>query len=165
MRGRHGVSEGLLNEAEENAMTVRDIMTKSPASCTRDSSLQDVARLMVEHDCGAIPVVAGGGQKNKPIGVVTDRDITVRLVARGQNPLEKTAGDAMTESTITIRENGSIEQCAQLMEEHQVRRLIVINDDGNIVGICAQADLARHADEELTGEVVEDVSQPSQRRN
>lgn len=136
-------------------------MTGSPATCTPETSLHEVARMMVECDCGAIPVVAGNGQSGRPTGIVTDRDIVVRLVAQGQNPLEKTARDAMTESAITVRDDADLERCAKLMEENQVRRILVVNDEGNITGICAQADVARHGHDELTGELVEEISEES----
>lgn len=151
----------MLNELRNEAMTVRDIMTRNPATCTWDTKIQEVAKMMADRDCGAIPVVGSNGQNNKPIGIITDRDITVRLVAKGQNPLDKTAGDAMTESTVTVREGDDLEQAALRMEENQVRRIVVVDNNNKIVGICAQADLARQAPEDLTGEVVEKVSEPT----
>lgn len=140
-------------------MNVRDLMTKSPAVCTPDTGLQDVAGMMVEHDCGAIPVVENT-QGGKPVGIVTDRDITVRTVAVGKNPLQQRAADAMTRTAVTIGPDESIERAADLMEQEKVRRLVVV--DGDVcVGILAQADLARRASDDLTGELVEEVSEPS----
>lgn len=141
-------------------MHVKDLMTESPSVCTPDTGLQDVARLMVEHDCGAIPVVEND-QGGKPVGVITDRDITVRTVATGQNPLQQRAVDAMTDTTVTVRPSESADRAADLMEQKQVRRLVVVDDDDACVGILAQADLARGAPDDQTAEVVEEISEPS----
>lgn len=141
-------------------MTIKDIMTRKPATCTRDTGIQEVVKMMVDCDCGAIPVVGSNGQNNKPIGIITDRDIVVRLIAKGQNPLEKTAGDAMTESTVTVRQSENLDQAARQMEKNQIRRIVVVDDSNAIVGILAQADIARQASDDLTGEVVEEVSKP-----
>ncbi len=141
-------------------MQVRELMTESPAVCTPDTILEEVARMMVENDCGAIPVVENADNR-KTVGIVTDRDITTRIVARGQNPLQKRAADAMTDAVVSLRPEDSEERCADLMEEHQVRRLVVIDDGGACIGIVAQADLARHVSDKTTGEVVEEISKPS----
>ncbi len=144
----------------DTAMTVQDLMTSSPATCTPDTSLQDVARTMADEDCGALPVVASEGS-NEPVGVVTDRDIAIRIVATGQNPADKTAADAMTKDAVTVRASASVEEAARMMKDRQLRRLIVVGDDGAITGILAQADLARAGHEARTGEVVEEISKPS----
>jgi CBS domain-containing protein len=141
-------------------MTVREIMSTSPATCTSETHLDEVARLMYEHDCGAIPVVGTDGQTQRPVGIVTDRDIVVRCLAKGQNPLERVARDVMTGSAITIREDADLDECARAMEDHQIRRIVVVGHDGKITGIVAQADLALNAADEMTGRVVEDISQP-----
>lgn len=141
-------------------MTVQEIMSTSPATCTPETRLDEVAQLMHRHDCGAIPVVDTDGTNQRPIGIVTDRDIVVRCLAQGRNPLECSVGDVMTPEAITIRDDASLEECAKLMEEHQIRRVIVVGADGEIAGICAQADIALHSDKQLTGRIVEDISQP-----
>ncbi len=141
-------------------MNVRDLMTKNPAACTPDTGLQDVATMMVEHDCGAIPVVENAPD-GKPVGIITDRDITVRTVAVGKNPLQQRAADVMTHASVTVRPNDSVERAAELMEEKQIRRLVVVDENDSCVGILAQADLARRASDDLTGEVVEEISEPS----
>lgn len=137
-------------------MTVRDLMTPSPATCTPDTSLQDVARTMADCDCGAVPVVQSGS--NEPLGVVTDRDITIRVVATGRNPADATVADAMTEGTVTVRADAALDEATRTMKERQVRRLVVVGDDGAIVGILAQADLAREAQNAKTGDVVQAIS-------
>jgi CBS domain-containing protein len=137
---------------------VRDIMTRDPVCCTRDTSLTDVARLMVEHDCGAIPV-AQSNENGRLVGVITDRDIVCRTLANGQDPFQLAAGDCMSSAPITVRPDTSVEECARTMQQHQLRRILVLDASGRCCGIVAQADLARHADESLTGDVVKDVSQ------
>jgi CBS domain-containing protein len=142
-------------------MSIREIMTSNPATCTRETRLDEVARMMHQNDCGAIPVVGTNGQTQQPIGIVTDRDIVVRCLAQGKNPLDCRAGDVMTASVVTIRNDSTLEECARLMEEHQIRRVVVVNPEGNITGVIAQADVALHAADHLTARVVEDISQPN----
>ncbi len=137
---------------------IRDIMTPDPACCTKDTPLQEVARQMLEQDCGAIPVV---DEETRPVGIVTDRDITVRCVARGINPLESTAGDCMSEGCISVSEDASLEECIEKMEDSQVRRVLVLDGEGCLCGIVSQADIALNAPEVTAAEVLEEVSQPS----
>jgi CBS domain-containing protein len=140
-------------------MKVKDIMTVDPACCAPDTSLAEVARLMVEHDCGEIPIVQGDGAM-KPMGVITDRDIVCRAVAEGRNPLELTAADCMTEGCVTISEEAGLDACCELLEENQIRRMLVVDGTGALCGIVAQADIARNASGRKTAEVVREVSQP-----
>lgn len=139
-------------------MKVKEIMTRTPAVCTPDTPLQDVAKTMVTRDCGAVPVVGNG---NDVAGIITDRDIVVRGIAQGRNPLTLTASSCMTSPTITIREDASIDDCTDLMEAKQIRRLLVVDAGGALVGIVAQADIARHTSRKDAGELVRDVSAPS----
>lgn len=118
--------------------------------------LRDVARLMVDFDCGEIPVV--DRQAKRPIGVVTDRDITCRAVANGRNPLDLSAKDCMTSPVVTVTPDTSVEECCRTMEEHQIRRVPVIDEAGSCCGIVSQADLALRTDAEHTAEVVKEVS-------
>jgi len=141
-------------------MQVKDIMTKNPACCTPDTNLQEVARLMVELDCGESPVVQSK-QSMKLVGVITDRDITCRTVAVGKNPLEMTAGDCMSSPCITVTPEMSVEDCCHVMEENQVRRVPVVDENGACRGIVAQADIAQHASKQDTARVVKGVSQPN----
>lgn len=143
-------------------MKVKDIMTENPICCVRGTPLEEVARMMVENDCGAIPVVEDQDEW-RPVGIVTDRDITCRAVAEGRNPLELTAGDIMTPSPVTVGPETSLDDCEKLMEGHQLRRILVVDRDGGCCGIVALADIARNAPEEEVGEVIEEVSKPSPR--
>ena len=138
-------------------MNVREVMTADPACCTAETPLTEVAKMMVECDCGAIPVVDRKASK-KPVGMITDRDITIRTVAEGRNPLDLTAADAMTENVMTVTPNTSIEECCNLMEDQQIRRVVVVDDNGACCGMIAQADIAINADSRKTAEVVQEVS-------
>lgn len=139
-------------------MKISEIMTKNPACCTSDAGLQQVAKMMVDNDCGAIPVIENESGK-KPIGMITDRDITIRTVAAGKNPLELTARDAMTDSVFTVREDSDAEECFNLMEEKQVRRVAVVDNNGAVCGIVAQADVAQYGSNGDAAELVKKVSE------
>lgn len=141
-------------------MRAKEIMTTDPACCTPDTPLPDVARLMVEHDCGEIPVIEGGDSR-KVVGVVTDRDITCRVVAQNKNPGELHAADCMSSPAVTVSADASVEDCCRAMEEHQIRRVPVVDARGEVAGIVSQADIARAADADDTAEVVRQVSQPT----
>src|SRR4051812_44104342 len=141
----------------KEATSVQDVMTESPSCCTPDSGLQEVAKMMVECDCGCIPVVDSEDTK-MPVGMITDRDITCRVVAQGKNPLELKARDAMTSTVVSATPDMSLEECLDLMEESQVRRIAVVDENGAICGIVSQADVAMNADDQKTGEVVQQVS-------
>jgi len=138
-------------------MKVKEFMTASPATCTEDTPLQDIARTMVGRDCGSVPVV---GRDLALIGMITDRDIVVRAIAEGRNPLTLTARDCMTRPAIWIREDASLDECTDLMEARKIRRLPVVDASGALAGIVAQADVARHASRKDAGELVRDVSAP-----
>lgn len=138
-------------------MEISDVMTKDPACCTADTGLQQVAQLMVDNDCGCIPVVDSETSK-MPVGMVTDRDICCRVVAAGKNPLDLTAGDAMTSTVVSVPLNSTFEDACSLMEESKVRRIAVVNEKGAICGIIAQADVAINAGDKATAEVVQEVS-------
>ena len=144
---------------ERNTMTVSNIMTPSPATCHRQSKLQEVAKLMLRCDCGAIPVVEEGS--NRPVGIITDRDITVRAIAEGRDPATLTVGDCMTSPVETISSEATVDDCLDKMESSQIRRMIVVDGDNRIVGIVAQADIALYAPEDETAELVQDVSTPA----
>lgn len=142
-------------------MQVKDVMTENPACCTPETPLPEVARLMVENDCGCIPVVETR-ENMKPVGVVTDRDITCRVVAAGKNPQELTARDAMTAPAVTVTPEMDLDDCCAVLEEQQIRRVPVVDESGGCCGMVAQADVAEHAPERETAEVVKKVSRPSE---
>jgi CBS domain-containing protein len=153
-----GHNGGSTKHRSNGGQRVRDIMTTDPVCCIKDTSLTDVARLMVEHDCGAVPVVESN-DNGRLVGVVTDRDIVCRTLANGEDPYQMAAGDCMSSAPITVRPETSLEECARKMEQHQLRRILVLDASGRCCGIVAQADLARHADKARAGDVVKNVSQ------
>ncbi len=137
----------------------RDIMTKNPTFCTPDSDLKSVAGLMCQHDCGEIPVV-DSEESRKPIGVVTDRDIACRTVGQGRDPFELKAQDCMSSPAVTVSEDSSIDEICQVMEDHRIRRVPVIDETGRLCGIVAQADIAvKSGSPHRVHEVVRHVSQ------
>ena len=138
-------------------MKISDVMTKNPAHCFDTTTLVDVAKMMAECDCGSIPVVDGPDTK-KPIGTITDRDITIRTVAHNKNPLTMIAGEVMTTGPVTVREDASFKEALEAMESAQIRRILVVDKDGACCGIVAQADIALNADEHETAVLVKDVS-------
>ncbi|MFN6963933.1 MAG: CBS domain-containing protein [Pyrinomonadaceae bacterium] len=141
-------------------MKVRDIMTEDPTCCTPSTGLQEVAKMMLDCDCGCIPVVDSEDSR-MPVGMITDRDITCRVVAQGRNPLELTAADAMTSTVLSVTPDTSLDECLDLMEDGQVRRIAVVDENGAVCGILAQADIAMHAKDRQTAEVVQEVSRAS----
>lgn len=140
-------------------MKAKNLMTSNPACCTPDTSLREVATMFVEHDCGAVPVVESR-ESMTPIGIVTDRDIACRAIAKGRNALELTARDCMSSPSVTIREDAGLDECLAAMEENRVRRVLVVDEFGRCCGIISQADIALHGSKKATAEVVREVSQP-----
>ena len=141
-------------------MKVREVMTRSPSVCLPDTGLAEVAKLMLGCDCGAIPVVSDVGTR-KPLGIITDRDIVVRALAHGRNPLEMCARDCMTAPAISVSEDTSVEDCLNMLEDKQIRRILVCDADGAVAGIIAQADLAVNVSKKDAGELVKKISQPA----
>jgi CBS domain-containing protein len=142
--------------------SVRDLMTPNPQCCTPQDSIPEVARMMVECDCGIIPVVENR-QNGRLVGVVTDRDIVCRVIARDLDPSGATVNQAMTEDVQSLGTDASLDDCVRLMSEFQVRRIPIVEND-RIVGMVAQADLARASAseqdmEDELAEVVEEVSE------
>jgi CBS domain-containing protein len=142
-------------------MQVRDVMTLNPTCCSAEDSLQHVAQLMVENDCGEIPVV-DGVESRMPVGVVTDRDIVCRTVAKGMNPLDMTVGEVMTSPTVSVSPGDSVDDCCEIMERNQIRRVPVVEAGGPIIGIVALADLTDYVTGSESGAVLHAVSQTSE---
>lgn len=141
-------------------MKVSDVMTNDPTMCTPTTSLRDVARMMVDYDCGCIPVVEDL-QNRKLIGVLTDRDIAARAVSEGRNPLELTARDIMSKQVVSTTSNADVQEVERLMSEHRIRRVPVVTANNAVTGMIAQADIARNANSRDAGSVVREVSRPS----
>jgi len=141
-------------------MRVRDVMTRDPACATPETSLEAIARMMVQRDCGAIPVV-GDCTTRQPIGMVTDRDIVTRAIATGRDPMTMIAADVMTTPVATIPDDASIRDCVHLLETSKIRRAIVVDAFNRCVGMISQGDIATHASKWRTGDLVREVSQPT----
>jgi CBS domain-containing protein len=137
----------------------RDVMTADPACCTPETTLDEVAKLMVSKNCGEIPVI---DRFNHPVGVVTDRDIVCRVVAEGKNPMAHTAAECMTQPVVTVRDAASLQDVLSTMEKHQIRRVPVVDERGCCAGIIAQADVARVGPEHDVAELVREVSRDAQ---
>lgn len=141
-------------------MKVSEIMTPNPAWCTPDTSLRDVAQRMIDHDCGQIPVVESE-QNRRPVGVVTDRDIVMRAIAKGKDAERLTVRDVMSSPAITVTPDTRLEECCRTLEDGKVRRVPVVDERGQLCGMVSQADIAQFAPERVTAEVVRTVSQPA----
>ncbi len=139
-------------------MKVSDVMTKNPACATPASSLTEVAKMMVDCDCGAVPVVKDQSAL-EVLGVITDRDIVVRTLGEGRSPMDLTARNVMTEAAVTIDQDKSLKDAAELMQKKQIRRVVVTGAGGKVVGMLAQADLAREGKDRLTGDTVQEISE------
>lgn len=140
--------------------SVQEIMTKNPACCTPDMKITDVAELMLSFDCGEIPVIYNYTEK-KVVGVITDRDICIRIVAQGFNPKLFTVEDCMSSPAIVVEETMSIDECCRIMEENQIRRIPVVDLKGNCVGMLSLADVAKYSEEKFSTELIRQVSRPS----
>lgn len=136
----------------------KEIMTPAPQCCSAETTLNEVANMMVEADCGEIPVTDAS---NRLIGVITDRDIVCRAVAKGKNPTAVTAAECMTEPVVVVNEDTSLADVISVMEENQIRRVPVVDATGCCCGIISQADVALTADKTETGEMVREVSKDS----
>ena len=135
---------------------VRDVMTKRPRGVSPDTPLSQVAEVMESDDIGAVPVLEG----EELIGMVTDRDIVIRAIAKGKNPSGMPVREIFSREVIAVGPDDDLSDALQLMANHQVRRLPVVDQDNHLVGIVSQADVALQAKEKAVGEMVEDISKP-----
>jgi CBS domain-containing protein len=137
------------------AKSVQELMTKNPRSIDADKSVTYAAKMLRDEDVGLAPIVEG----DRLIGTVTDRDITIRLVAEGKDPESTKVKEIASINLVTVDPRQDLDEALKLMAKHQVRRLPVIEEGGRLVGVVAQADVARNVDEKQTGWVVEEISQ------
>jgi CBS domain-containing protein len=136
------------------AKSVQELMTSNPCSIDSDKSVAYAAKMMRDENVGLAPIVEG----NQLIGTVTDRDIAVRVVAEGKDPESTKVTEIASTKLITVEPQQDLDEALQLMGKHQVRRLPVVEEGGRLVGVVAQADVARNADDASTGELVEEIS-------
>ncbi len=140
-------------------MQLKDIMTPDPVVLSPETPLKEAAQRMRDLDSGVMPV----GERDRLVGMLTDRDITVRATAEGKDPNSTPVREVMTQDVVYCFDDDDIEAAAEKMEDHQIRRLIVLNRDKRLVGIVSLGDLAVHApDDQLPGEVTEAVSEPAE---
>ena len=139
------------------ANSVRDAMTADPRSIGKSVSVVEAARLMREQDIGSLPIT----DDEQLVGMITDRDITMRVVAEAVDPQRTPVGDVCSRDVISVAPESDLEEALQLMARHQVRRLPVV-ENGRLVGIVAQADIALRENETKTGALVEAISKPSE---
>ena len=138
-------------------MKAQEIMSKNPRTVTPDTAIQEAARLMKEEEVGVLPVVESSSSK-KLLGMITDRDITVRVVAEGRS--SASVRDAMTSGVATAKADDSVKDVMALMADEQVRRVPIVDDRGQLVGIIAQADIVREGNDKRAEETIEQISQP-----
>ncbi len=142
-------------------MQVKDVMTKDVEVIPGRYSIVEVAKIMKEMDIGAIPV----GDQQKVDGIITDRDIVLKVIAEGKALDQCTAKDVMTSPIQTIEADCDIEEAQQLMADKQVRRLVVVDENQKPIGMLALGDLATKSDENLAGQALQQVSEPSHPRH
>jgi CBS domain-containing protein len=136
------------------AQSVREIMSSNPTTVRPDTSVVEAARLMASEDVGSLPVVDG----ERLVGMATDRDIALRVVAEGKDPEATTVGEIQSGDPVAVEPDQGLDRALQEMAQNQVRRLPVV-EGGRLVGVVAQADVAREVGDAKTGRVVEEISE------
>ncbi len=139
-----------------NDKQIRDVMTANPACVTAQDTIREAARIMAREETGVVPVVDG----KKVVGMITDRDIVVRLVADGKDPAKARVNEAMSKNVRSVKEDSTINDALQLMSSAQIRRVPVVNGNNEIVGIVSMGDIATDTkDPGRVGQTVEKISQ------
>jgi CBS domain-containing protein len=136
------------------AKSIRDLMTSNPCSIDTDKTVAYAAKMLRDEDVGLAPIVEG----DRLVGMLTDRDIAIRVVAEAKDPQTTKVTDVASRELVTIDPDQDLDEALRLMATHQVRRLPVVEEDGRLIGVIAQADIARELKAKQTGELVEDIS-------
>ncbi len=134
--------------------SVKDVMTSNPCAIDADKPVAYAAEMMKKEDVGIAPIVEG----DRLVGTLTDRDIVVRVVADGRDPQQVKVRDVASRDLVTVDPQQGLDEALRLMARHQVRRLPVVEEDGRLVGVVAQADVAEEAKPKKVGELVEEIS-------
>jgi CBS domain-containing protein len=134
---------------------IREVMTSNPSTIEADGFVVEAAKIMKAEDAGVVPVTENG----RLIGMVTDRDIAIRVVAERKDPQATSIREVASTDLVTIDPQQDLDEALRLMAQHKVRRLPVVEEDGRLVGVVAQADVAREGDDTKTGQVVQEISQ------
>jgi CBS domain-containing protein len=138
--------------------TCEEVMTRNPVCCLPDESVNQVARKMRSEGVGSIPIIENR-ENQQLVGILTDRDLALKVVATGRNPAKMKISEVMRQNPFTCLQSDNVQKAFDMMASHQVRRIPVIDGNGRIVGIIAQADVATRIDEpEKTGELVAKIS-------
>ena len=140
-------------------MTLKDIMTPNPSCCVPGDSVAIAAQIMRRNDVGPVLVVSDQ-RDNRLVGILTDRDLALKIIADGRDPHTTRVDEVMSLNPVCCREDDSTDQALRLMSENQVRRIPIVDESNRLRGIVAQADLARNVDEEDVGRTVEQISEP-----
>ena len=141
-------------------MKIREVMTENPVCCLATDKVQNVARMMCEQNVGLIPVVSDQESK-RLLGVITDRDLCCSVLARGLDPKSATIESHITQHPFTCRDGENIEKCEHLMQEHQVRRVPIVDGNNCVIGMVSQADLALKEKPDRLSKTVAEISKPT----
>jgi CBS domain-containing protein len=141
-------------------MKVKEVMSVNPACCTPNDSAQNAAKTMCDRNVGSIPVVADH-QSRVLVGMITDRDLCCSIVAHGLDPKTTLIQEFITYTPVSCRDGENVERCEHLMQEHQVRRIPVVDAEGRVIGIVSQADLALKDKPERVHKTVVEISKPT----
>ena len=136
------------------ALSLRDVMTSNPCTIDADKSVAYAAKMMQEEDVGLAPIVEG----DMLVGMLTDRDIAIRVAAQGRDPEQVNVLEVASKKIVTIDPQQDLDEALRIMAQHQVRRLPVVEEDGRLIGVVAQADIAREGDDATTGQLVQEIS-------
>jgi CBS domain-containing protein len=134
---------------------IKDVMTSNPCTIDAEKSVAYAAKMMRDEDVGLAPIVEG----EKLVGMLTDRDIAIRVVAEGKDPDQVKVREVASKQVVSIDPQQELDEALRIMAQHQVRRLPVVEEDGKLVGVIAQADIAREGDDTKTGKLVEEISE------
>ena len=145
-------------------MKAQEIMTKNPRVVTPETTVREAARLMESENVGMIPVVRSAGSKSV-VGIVTDRDIAIRHVAAGHSSSDCPVSEAMSSNPKTCKTTDSVDDVMEVMGKEQVRRITIVDERGDLVGIVAQADIAREANDKKAERTIEKISEPGSRHS
>lgn len=159
-RGYEDHGESGLNLRPVKPEKCRDIMTKDPVFCQASDTVMIAAELMKRHNIGALPVI-GNLRGRKLVGMITDRDLAMKVVAEAQDPHTITVEQIMSHPVVTCSPDDRYQKALDLMEEHQVKRIPAVDNSGRVVGMISEADVAlRVHDDRKTAEVVSSICQP-----
>lgn len=139
---------------------LKEIMARDIVCTLPSTSLEEIAKMMVDYDCGEIPLVEND-QDKKVVGVITDRDIVCRTLGVGKNPMKLTAKDCMSSPPVTATFDMAVDDCIELMEEHKIRRIPIVDENGSLCGMVSQADLVQEIGEEDATKLIQEVSTPT----